>query len=701
MNQTAKCHLIQGCKGLYIDAFRAFKSKTNDINATFILTHYHSDHYNGLPRGKKGYTGPALIHCTPITAELLKEIHGVDPRFIVPHPYGCTWTLVGEDESSKRFGEDVNASNRLGRSKGNKNKNNNNNNNIKITFYDANHCPGAAIIHIHIVDQDKHHIHTGDMRFHLQKFSTYTSITKAIEQRKIDLLYLDTTYSKPKHDFIPQDEAIRMISSNVQDLLKDNHDVVNAKKKNFFQPKSLGSRSSSSSWSSISTSQTSNSSRNDTRQRTLVLLSCYSIGKEKVLWHSAIQSNQKVYVNKTKYKMLQCFHSSDLQTSSSGGVASSRLDESCNIISKCTTNPHESDIHVIQMGLAGSLFPFFQPNYEQCALYAHELNKGYSKVVAFIPTGWANSSKFNKDNAISSKRIPMKDLKERLPEKTVRKGGCYGNDSSIVVEIRLIPYSEHSSYSELRSCVEFFNPRQIIPTVFSNDKEYTAIENRFRDLVDSHRAKANFIRMIGGGGSGSISSSSSSSNREEGVTLLKTNATVLNRKRKQVSSSNFTTNNDSTLNIEHESVSRTFTNSSQNLKTTTSTEHSFSKGNAVMNPYLNHITKKESNIASSPTNGNRRKSVESSKSALISSSNNVKQDDLDSHQKSEGNWFVTKKSKSRTKQRSPPIPFCVDEEKVSLLMSMGFTSDSAKYTLKLKRNNLEQAVERLLSEQMK
>ena len=63
MNQTAKCHKIEGCNGLYIDAFRAFKEELGNSKSTFILTHYHSDHYHGLPRGK-AYNGQALIHCT-------------------------------------------------------------------------------------------------------------------------------------------------------------------------------------------------------------------------------------------------------------------------------------------------------------------------------------------------------------------------------------------------------------------------------------------------------------------------------------------------------------------------------------------------------------------------------------------------------------------------------------------------------------
>ena len=236
------------------------------------------------------------------------------------------------------------------------------------------------------------------MRFDKEKFCQYPLIQKAMQEEQIDLLYLDTTYSKPKHDFIPQNQAIEMISSQVKQLLQHNNAIVECKKRNFFQPKKT-----------ITSAQKDNI---DKVRRMLVLLSCYSIGKEKVLWHSAVESNQKVFVNKTKYKMLQCIQ--QLETDDKLIQSTSSNNESWNIIKKCTTNPLESDLHVIQMGTAGSLFPFFKPNFQECALYAHKLNKGYTKVVAFLPTGWANASKHNQQNSIAAKTIQMEEIKEYL-----------------------------------------------------------------------------------------------------------------------------------------------------------------------------------------------------------------------------------------------------------------------------------------------
>lgn len=424
MNQQAICHTVEGCNCIYIDAFKAFKTKTEDAKNAFILTHYHSDHYNGLPRGE-AYIGPALIHCTPITARLLIEVHKIQSKFIEPHDYGITWIYAGSE----------------------------------ITFYDANHCPGAAIVLVKN-PLGSWHLHTGDMRYNYEKFSTYTKLSQVIQERKLDTLYLDTTYSKPKHTFIPQNEAIEEISSQVKILLEPNERIVQDKKQSFFNARTS----------------------KDCPTRTLVLLSCYSIGKEKVLWHSSEQSKQLIYVNQAKYKMLQCIQEKK----------NARSEESIyNIVDKCTQDPSRSDLHVIQMGTAGSLFPFFQPNFTECALYAHRLNKGYGKVVAFIPTGWADSSKYNKDNAIARKTLDLRDL---LDGKKIN-----GNKTLMDVEVRLVAYSEHSSYDELRACVEYMKPKKIIPTVFSGEKDYEAIEKRFRDLVDGQRVKKAFIDSIVGG----------------------------------------------------------------------------------------------------------------------------------------------------------------------------------------------------------
>jgi len=372
-----------------VDAFRGpLLQKTNDAMNSFILTHYHGDHYGSLPRDLK-YQGPALIHCTPTTAALLVRVHLVPAQFVCPHEYGETWWAHHSKHDTS------------------------------ITFYDANHCPGAAIVVIELLDGTCH-LHCGDMRYH-DKMKSYPKLAQAVQEKTLDLVYLDTTYGHPKHDFMPQEEAIQTIAGTVQEELSK-------------------------------------------QENTLILLSCYSIGKEKVLWECASRTNQLVHVTEKKHKMLEC-------------ILQGEGDVSHNILEKCTLDPGRSDIHVIPMGLAGEIWPYFRPNYWKCAEYAEELNKQYDRIVAFLPTGWANASNWNKKNSVTSKEVDYKT-----------KGG------SVKVEIQLVSYSEHSAFSELVSFVDFLKPRKVIPTVFGDDNDRRKIENHFRNKVNSTRAKQNFFK---------------------------------------------------------------------------------------------------------------------------------------------------------------------------------------------------------------
>jgi DNA repair metallo-beta-lactamase/UBA/TS-N domain len=392
MNSSIDCHEIEGCPHLFIDAFRGpLLRKTSDSDNTFILTHYHGDHYQSLPRDNK-YQGPALIHCTPVTAALLLHVHQVPAQFVREHAYEETWEIDNSEAS--------------------------------VTFYDANHCPGAAIVLLELPDGN-HHLHCGDMRYSPQ-MKEYRHLKRAVENRKIDLVYLDTTYGHPKHDFCPQSEAVDQIATVVERLTNNN--------------------------------KATNSSNNST----LVLLSCYSIGKEKVLWECAHRAQQPIFVSDKKYKML--------------AACRERLD-------LCTLDASATDIHVIPMGLAGELWPYFQPNYSACRDYAEALehhNKRYSKVVAFLPTGWANGSNWNKKNAVVTKSMPYKSNQEERIE----------------VEIRLVGYSEHSAFTELVDFVTFLKPRKVIPTVYSDESDRRKIVSQFRNLVDTARAKQKFFASM-------------------------------------------------------------------------------------------------------------------------------------------------------------------------------------------------------------
>jgi hypothetical protein len=73
---------------------------------------------------------------------------------------------------------------------------------ITLIMYDANHCPGAAILVYRLSEETKWSVHCGDMRYH-PKMKVYPLLRD--NAGKIDRVFLDTTYgSNSKCEFLPQ-----------------------------------------------------------------------------------------------------------------------------------------------------------------------------------------------------------------------------------------------------------------------------------------------------------------------------------------------------------------------------------------------------------------------------------------------------------------------------------------------------------------
>lgn len=113
-----------------------------------------------------------------------------------------------------------------------------------------------------------------------------------------------------------------------------------------------------------------------------------------------------------------------------------------------TTTAADSCFHVVPMG-----FVSFNRMYQLLSFYKSR----FSRVVGFLPTGWA----FGKSISRTTKR------------------------TSGPLTIFGVPYSEHSNYNELRSCVGWLKPSQIIPTVDCHTPEKVkAILSHFEDCKD-------------------------------------------------------------------------------------------------------------------------------------------------------------------------------------------------------------------------
>ncbi|KAL2078023.1 hypothetical protein ACEWY4_025708 [Coilia grayii] len=145
--------------------------------------------------------------------------------------------------------------------------------------------------------------------------------------------------------------------------------------------------------------------------RTLVVCGTYSVGKEKVFLAVADVLGCKVCLSRDKFNTMCCLES----------------DQICQNI---TTNWKAAQVHVL---------PMMQLNFQKLQTHLNRFSDKYDQLVAFKPTGWT----FDRGSALES-----------LQPQTQGNITIYG-----------IPYSEHSSFLELKRFVQWLRPQKIIPTV--------------------------------------------------------------------------------------------------------------------------------------------------------------------------------------------------------------------------------------------
>ncbi|XP_060195782.1 DNA cross-link repair protein SNM1 isoform X2 [Lycium barbarum] len=188
--------------------------------SAYFLSHFHADHYIGLTKGWSH--GP--IYCTNLTARLLRICLNVTPSFICPLELGTENNVKG----------------------------------IKVTMLDANHCPGAALIHFRLPN-GQCYLHTGDFRA-----SKLMQSYPLLASQRINILYLDTTYCNPKYRFPSKEDVLEFVVGVTRRYL-NNH------------------------------------------PKTIVVVGAYSIGKEHVYLAISKALGVKIYANASRRRVLRSF----------------------------------------------------------------------------------------------------------------------------------------------------------------------------------------------------------------------------------------------------------------------------------------------------------------------------------------------------------------------------------------------------------
>ncbi|CAM6111862.1 unnamed protein product [Calypogeia fissa] len=151
-----------------VDAFQYLSGNCSH----WFLTHFHTDHYQGLTRGfRYGH-----IFCSAITAKLVNLRIGVSWEKLMIIPLHEKVKIAGVD----------------------------------VTFIDANHCPGSVMI-LFEPPNGEAVLHTGDFRF-----CTEMTNNAPLKTTKIHTLVLDTTYCEPQYKFPTQDEVIRFVIEAIE-----------------------------------------------------------------------------------------------------------------------------------------------------------------------------------------------------------------------------------------------------------------------------------------------------------------------------------------------------------------------------------------------------------------------------------------------------------------------------------------------------
>ncbi|KAG8517433.1 DNA cross-link repair 1A protein, partial [Galemys pyrenaicus] len=162
--------------------------------------------------------------------------------------------------------------------------------------------------------------------------------------------------------------------------------------------------------------------------RALVVCGTYSIGKEKVFLAIADVLGSKVGMSQEKYKTLQCLNIPEIK-------------------SLITTDMCSSLVHLLPMmqinfkvSIQEKMCPSRMSWKKGLQNHLEKCGRKYDQILAFRPTGWTHSNKFT-------------SVSDIIPQ-------TKGN-----ISIYGIPYSEHSSYKEMKRFVQWLKPQKIIPTV--------------------------------------------------------------------------------------------------------------------------------------------------------------------------------------------------------------------------------------------
>ncbi|ESK97882.1 dna repair protein pso2 [Moniliophthora roreri MCA 2997] len=375
-------------------AVDAFKYGSIPGVTAYFLTHAHSDHYTNL--SSSWNNGP--IYCSHGTANLIKHMLRVPAEYVFPLPMD-TLTLVP------------------------------NSGGVHVTLIEANHCPGSCLFLFegkqtvdagdskwksNWVGKDRvwRYLHCGDFRA-----SPEHVLHPAVKGKRLDVVYLDTTYLDPRYTFPPQP----LVISACADLAGR---IQNGNSKDDGRSGLLGS---------FFGTKPRDTGKAKEKETVLLVVGTYSIGKERIVKAIAKATNSKIYCDTRKAAILHCENDPELE-------------------GMLTTNPKDASVHLVPLGVIVS---------DKLREYLDRWKGHFTRVVGFRPTGWTYTAPAGTDTLPSIPSVITKAQKTNYTYVDLQPS----RQSTKEVEVYPVPYSEHSSFFELTCFAMSVEWGRIIATV--------------------------------------------------------------------------------------------------------------------------------------------------------------------------------------------------------------------------------------------
>ncbi|KAK9470857.1 beta-lactamase-like protein [Dipodascopsis tothii] len=384
--------------GVAVDAFR-YGGVPNI--SKYFLTHFHSDHYGGLYSSWKH--GP--IYCSEVTGRLVMKKLQVDPQYVQMLPMNKRIDIDGQ---------------------------------FAVTLIDANHCPGSVLFLFESVRTTI--LHTGDFR------ACPTQVASApLRGRRIDTLYLDTTYLNPRYTFPYQSDVVGSCAElchRINQSHRAGEQLLagpSAGQRKLFEP--VGKQPGAG--------------------RLLVVVGTYSIGKERLAVAIARRLGTKIFASSNKRVIFECLQDAELNA-------------------LLTTDSASSQVHLVSLR---------EVNFETLGNYLDKYSS-FDRVVAFRPTGW----NFRPGSLKKTLSVPDVVATETPYDVETIRPARGSTPRTMCFDV---PYSEHSSFRDLTCFCLALNVSRIIPTVNVGSEKSRAMMNLWINRWAVERRRGLLVPELG------------------------------------------------------------------------------------------------------------------------------------------------------------------------------------------------------------